>query len=228
LLLAVEPEVRCARETGQTGGHLGTDRSRAGENPVERLTRDAKLPGGLADERPRPGRTHSRRIQPGWGGVIGRDVRVRITIFPGCVHCSAMSDRSPKTRATTDLTTEGQSARRTQLGMVSSDKRLAEHSAAAMRDLISNETIGAPPCLGSGSDVPQPFGMSGWLRIAALGLRSREHQKPPFGLSHRTRPDTRSSFAEFTPQRMLRCRDTRRSTRDSSSAAYGFCNSSNP
>jgi hypothetical protein len=50
LLLAVEPEVRCrAREPGQTGGHLGTDRGRAGQNAVERLTRDAKLPGGLAD-----------------------------------------------------------------------------------------------------------------------------------------------------------------------------------
>src|SRR3712207_3952251 len=50
LLLEAKPEVRCrAREPRQTSGHLGTDRGRAGENPVERLTRDAKLPGGLAD-----------------------------------------------------------------------------------------------------------------------------------------------------------------------------------
>src|SRR3954454_11855414 len=50
LLLSVEPEVRCrAREPSQTSGHLRTDRRRAGQNPVERLTRDAQLPGGLAD-----------------------------------------------------------------------------------------------------------------------------------------------------------------------------------
>jgi hypothetical protein len=50
LLLAVEPEVRCrAREPSQTRGHLGTDRGRSGENPMERLTGDAKLAGRLAD-----------------------------------------------------------------------------------------------------------------------------------------------------------------------------------
>src|SRR5690349_10324179 len=50
LLLAVEPEVRCrVREPGQTRSHLGCDRSRAGEHPVERLPRDAKFPCRLAD-----------------------------------------------------------------------------------------------------------------------------------------------------------------------------------
>jgi len=50
LLLSVEPEVRCcARKTSQTSGHLRTDSSRAGQNPVEGLTRDAQLAGRLAD-----------------------------------------------------------------------------------------------------------------------------------------------------------------------------------
>ncbi len=56
LLLTVEPEVRCrARETGKACGHLGADRSRASENPVQRLTRNAKLAGGLADREAKTG-----------------------------------------------------------------------------------------------------------------------------------------------------------------------------
>ena len=56
LLLAVEPEVRCrAREPSQTRGHLGTNRGRSGENPMERLTGDAKLTGRLADGKTKAG-----------------------------------------------------------------------------------------------------------------------------------------------------------------------------
>ena len=56
LLLAVEPEVRCrAREPSQTCGHLGTDSGRPGENPVKRLTSDAKLAGRLADGKTKAG-----------------------------------------------------------------------------------------------------------------------------------------------------------------------------
>ena len=56
LLLSFEPEVRCgAREPSQTRSHLGTDRGRAGEHAMERLTRDAKLAGGLADREAKAG-----------------------------------------------------------------------------------------------------------------------------------------------------------------------------
>jgi hypothetical protein len=50
LLLQGEPELRWgAEETGEAGGHLGGDSSRAGQNAVERLAGDAKLPRGLTD-----------------------------------------------------------------------------------------------------------------------------------------------------------------------------------
>ena len=73
LLLSVEPEVRCrAREPSQTSGHLGADRRRAGQNPVERLTRDAKLAGRLAD-----GETKTRQNpipqDPAWMGRRRRE-----------------------------------------------------------------------------------------------------------------------------------------------------------
>src|SRR4051794_39850577 len=73
LLLSVEPEVRCrAGKTGEAGGHLRTDRRRAGQNPVERLTRDAKLAGRLAD-----GETKARQNpvpqDPAWMGRRRRE-----------------------------------------------------------------------------------------------------------------------------------------------------------
>jgi hypothetical protein len=50
LLLAFKPEVRCrTRETSEADSHVGTNRRCAGENPVERLTGDAKLPRSLTD-----------------------------------------------------------------------------------------------------------------------------------------------------------------------------------
>src|SRR5688500_6962469 len=71
LLLPVEPEAGCrAGEAGQAGRHLGTDRRLPGKNPVQRLTRDAKLARSLADgeteagqdlitkDPPRVGRSH--------------------------------------------------------------------------------------------------------------------------------------------------------------------------
>ena len=73
LLLSVEPEVRCrARETSQTSGHLGTDGSSSSKNPVERLTRDAKLPGSLADGEAKA-RQNSITQNPAWMGRRRRE-----------------------------------------------------------------------------------------------------------------------------------------------------------
>ena len=73
LLLSVEPEGRCrARETCQTGGHLGSDGSGSSKNPVERLTRDAKLPGGLADGEAKA-RQNSVTQNPAWMGRRSRE-----------------------------------------------------------------------------------------------------------------------------------------------------------
>jgi hypothetical protein len=73
LLLSVEPEVRCrARETSQTSGHLGTDRSSSGQDPVERLTRDAKLPGSLADGEAKA-RQNPITQNPAWMGRTRRE-----------------------------------------------------------------------------------------------------------------------------------------------------------
>jgi len=56
VLLEIEPEPRGgSRQAGQAGGHLGADRGRAGENPVERLASDAKFAGGLAHGKAEPG-----------------------------------------------------------------------------------------------------------------------------------------------------------------------------
>src|SRR5215213_9624965 len=50
LLLPLEPEAGGrAGEAGKAGRHLRSDSSLPGKNPVKRLTRDAKLPGRLAD-----------------------------------------------------------------------------------------------------------------------------------------------------------------------------------
>jgi hypothetical protein len=101
LLLPLEPEAGGrAGEAGKAGRHLRSDSSLPGKNPVKRLTRDAKLPGRLADgetqagqdviaqDPARMGRSHRESVSG-----AGHDLNL------AGADCSVMGDRSPKTRA---------------------------------------------------------------------------------------------------------------------------------